>query len=73
MAKLIEEEEDGGTPLLVKAAVDPVGHLVVVWLMRSWDRLPCKHQLEVVILAHIQQIREDIVGCLVIQALAGSL
>ena len=73
MAKLILVEEDGGTPLLVRAAVDPVGHLVVVWLMRSWDSLPCRHQLEAVILAYIQQIREDPFGCFVIQALAGSL
>ena len=43
IVKLTEEEEDGGAPLLVRAAVDPVGHLAVVCLMRCWDRLPCKH------------------------------
>ena len=71
--KLIEEEEEGGLPLVVRAALDPVAHQVVVWLMRSWDSLPCRHQLEAVILAYIQQIREDPFGCFVIQALAGSL
>ena len=73
IVKLMEKEEGGGVPLVVRAALDPVGHLVVVWLMRSWDSLPCRHQLEAVILAHIQQIREDPFGCFVIQALAGSL
>ena len=73
IARLTEEEEDGGAPLLVRAALDPVGHLVVVWLMRSWDRLPCKHQLQAVLEAHIQQIRQDPIGCFVVKAHAGYL
>ena len=68
-----EEEEDGGAPLLVRAAVDPVGHLAVVSLMRCWDRLPCKHQLEAAIVAHYQQLKEDLFGCFVVKAQAASL
>ena len=73
IVKLTEEEEDGGAPLLVRAAVDPVGHLAVVSLMRCWDRLPCKHQLEAAIVAHYQQLKEDLFGCFVVKAQAASL
>ena len=73
IARLTEQEEDGGAPLLVRAAVDPVGHLVVVWLMRSWDRLPCKTQLQAVLEAHIRQIRQDPIGCFVVKAQAAYL
>ena len=79
IAKLMEEEEvegrggDGGVPLLVRAAVDPAGHQLLVWLLRDWDRLPSKPQLETVLLTHLHQIKQDPIGCLVIQAYAGSL
>ena len=73
IAKLVEEEGDGGPPLLVKAAVHPTGHLFLVWLLRCWDLLPCKPQLEAVLLAHLQQIKEDHIGCIVIKAQAGYL
>merc|ERR1719192_880659 len=33
VTKLLEEEEDGGLPLLVRAALHPVGHLLLVWLL----------------------------------------
>ena len=71
--KLIQEEEEGGLPLVVRAALDPVGHLVVIWLMRSWDSLPCTHQLEAVLEAHAQQIRKDPIGCFVVKAQAAYL
>ena len=73
IARLTEEEEDGEAPLLVRAALDPVGHLVVVWLMRSWDSLPCRHQLEAVLEAHAQQIRKEPIGCFVVKAQAAYL
>ena len=73
IAKLVEEDGGGGPPLVVRAALDPTGHLVVVWLMRCWDCLPCKPQLEAVLLAHLQQIKKDPIGSLVIQAYAGAV
>ena len=73
VAKLVEEDGGGGPPLVVRAAVHPTGHLVVVWLMRAWDRLPCKPQLEAVLLAHLRQIKEDPIGCIVFKAQAGYL
>ena len=77
IVKLVEEEEDeggdGGPPLVVRAAVHPTGHLFLVWLLRCWDLLPCKPQLEAVLLAHLQQIKEDHIGCIVIKAQAGYL
>ena len=73
IVKLMEKEKEGGVPLVVRAALDPVGHLVVVWLMRSWDSLPCRHQLEAVLEAHAKQMRKDPVGCFVVKAQAAYL
>ena len=77
IVKLVEKEEDGGgdggPPLVVRAAVHPTGHLFLVWLLRCWDLLPCKPQLEAVLLAHLQQIKKDPIGSVVIQAYAGSV
>ena len=73
IAKLVQEDGGGGPPLMVRAALAPTGHLVVVWLMRNWDLLPCKPQLEAVLLTHLQQIKKDPIGSVVIQAYAGSV
>lgn len=73
ISKLLDEEEDGGPPLLVTAALHPVGHQILVLLLRCWDFLPCRHQLESALVTHLHQIKEDTIGCIVVKAQAGSL
>ena len=80
IAKLVMEEVKGGgggggPPLVVRAALDPTGHLVVVWLMRCWDLLPSRPQLQLqaVLEAHVQEIKKDRIGCIVFKAQAGYL
>ena len=73
IVKLIEE--DGGAPLVVRAAVHAVGHQPLVWLMRCWDLLPSRPQLQLqaVLEAHVQEIKKDRIGCIVFKAQAGYL
>ena len=36
----VVQEEGGGLPLLVRAAQEPAGHLLVLWLVRTAELLP---------------------------------